>query len=237
MIIYNFDDFGRYINTSEAAVDELETEQQGTKKYLLPRNATSVAPNVDYHPGLEEIRFDTESQSWLVHDIKIKGEYYLKTTGEKFEDITLKERNNYTTVTPNLTTNPGDKILFNEETSSWRYSCMVSETTFKKLKNELLPQIKAEANRRISCAYPDYKQRNLTAAVCFIHNKEILAFKTGQTYELTADEKATVAKAEACNDFILFIRNKSNALEMVLNDITTSAVLWNINITSDNYWL
>jgi hypothetical protein len=108
---------------------------------------------------------------------------------------------------------------------------------FSREKEKRLLLIKQEANQRISNVYPDYKQRNLTAAVCFIHNKEILAYKTGQIYELTADEKATIAKAAACNDFILFIRNKSNALEKVLNDCTTSAELLNIDISSDNYWL
>ena len=40
------------------------------------------------------------------------------------------------------------------------------------LKLEIIPQIKREASKRIVVVYPEWKQRNYTAAVAEIHNKD-----------------------------------------------------------------
>lgn len=108
--------------------------------------------------------------------------------------------------------------------------------SFNREKTKALLCVKQEANQRISALFPDYKQRNLTAAVCLIHNKEILAQKTGINYELTSEEKLTITKASQCNDFIMKIRDKSNLLEVVVNACTETTEILSIDISADNYW-
>ena len=91
------------------------------------------------------------------------------------------------------------------------------------LKLEIIPQIKREASKRIVVVYPEWKQRNYTAAVAEIHNKEIMAMKAVPfvaQYTLTADELQTMRDAEACKVAITAIRNKSNELETSLDSMT-----------------
>lgn len=238
MKIYNFDDKGVFTDSSEAILDELETQIQEEKKYLLPKNATFIAPNIEYDPSIENIIFD--GTGWIKQDKTLSGEFYLKSSGEKFIEIKIKEFDKYTAVEPTLeihTSNEGtDKIKFNEQNSLWEYSEINSKIILDRTRKETLLYIKQEAFQRIHSLFPDYKQRNLTAGICLIHNKEILAQKTGSTYELTSEEKLTVTKASQCNDFIIKIREKSNLLETLINNCTTANEILAIDISADNYW-
>lgn len=240
MKIYNLDENGFFTGVSEAILDELETEVQGEKRYLLPNNATFVAPNVEYDPSIEQVLFNKSLGTWTKVDIKIVGDYYLKTSGEKASEILTKDINKYTTVEPTLEINTfegvTDKIEFNENTKKWTYSSGISKTTFETLRKDAIATAKYEANTRILNSFPDYKQHNLTAAVCLIHNKEIMAQKANEDYVLTDEEKATIRKASQCNDFILMIREKSNALEAIINSCSTLEELSKIDISADIYW-
>ena len=47
--------------------------------------------------------------------------------------------------------------------------------TLSELKDVRIAEIKAEAGKRITKIYPEWKQRNHMAAVADIHNKELIA--------------------------------------------------------------
>lgn len=107
------------------------------------------------------------------------------------------------------------------------------------LKEQIIPQIKIEANKRILTAYPEWQQRNYMAAVVEIHNKEILAMKAVPfiaQYTLTADELQTIRDVETCKAVIAAIRNKSNQLETSLDSMTLDQ-LKDFDPTDDKNWV
>jgi hypothetical protein len=104
------------------------------------------------------------------------------------------------------------------------------------LKDQIIPQIKEEASKRIIAAYPEWKQRNHMAAVADIQNKELIALKANTTYTLSADEIATVAAAQAAKTEIFNIRAKSDELEASL-DSMTQAQLEAFDPTNDSNWI
>jgi hypothetical protein len=108
--------------------------------------------------------------------------------------------------------------------------------TVAELKNSKLSEIKSEAAKRISSSYPHYNQINTLGAVAIIHNNEMLALKNGVSYELSEDEKVTVNKAKVCNEFISFIRKKSNELESLVNEKTLKEELDSVDVSNDIYW-
>lgn len=104
------------------------------------------------------------------------------------------------------------------------------------LKTKHVSVIKSEANRKITLAYPEWKQRNHMAAVVDIQNKELIALKANTTYTLSADELAIVAAAQAAKTEIFNIRAKSDELEASL-DTMTQEQLEAFDATNDSNWV
>lgn len=124
--------------------------------------------------------------------------------------------------------------------SSQKYNLALNrwEHDINSIKNLRISSIKSEAARRISSAYPEWRQTNYIAAVTEINNKEIVAMKTipfVAQYQLTAEELQTLRDADTCKKFITAIRTKSNTLERSLDNMT-SEQLAAFDPSRDSHW-
>jgi hypothetical protein len=80
MDIYNYDKSGVYLSRSQARPDPLETAKNPSKpQYLIPANATSIAPP-PVGPNQVAV-FSTASQSWSVVEDNRNTLVYSKTNG------------------------------------------------------------------------------------------------------------------------------------------------------------
>lgn len=115
----------------------------------------------------------------------------------------------------------------------------VSNLTYVNIVNkklEIISTIKLEAYRRITEAYPEYKQRNLNGAVSEIQNKEVIALKAGAgNYTPTEAEMTSLRAAKACKEFVDGLRAKSNELESSLDEMTEEQ-LNAFNPSEDSHW-
>lgn len=89
-------------------------------------------------------------------------------------------------------------------------STLTVSRTFAQTKSPTAQHIKKEANRRIVAAYPEWKQRNMTARAVELVNKKV----SGAA--LTADEQAEEAAIQAVLNWIRAIRTRSDELEVSL---------------------
>tara|TARA_R110000824_G_scaffold122685_3_gene280033 strand:- start:3206 stop:3718 length:513 start_codon:yes stop_codon:yes gene_type:complete len=118
---------------------------------------------------------------------------------------------------------------------AWDQISANMESEIEEFRKNLISNIKLEAGHRISEAYPDYKQRNHTAAVVTIQNKELIAIKAATTYTLTAADKAVMNAANTCNAAVDALRVKSNTLEASLDSMSL-AQLEAFDPTNDINW-
>lgn len=108
--------------------------------------------------------------------------------------------------------------------------------TLSELKDVRVAEIKAEAGKRITEIYPEWRQRNHMAAVADIHNKELIALKANTTYTLTAEELAIIDTAKTTKAQIFNIRSKSDLLEASLDGMTQEQ-LEAFDATNDSNWV
>ena len=116
MLIYCYDNNFIYTRTQDAQLDLLESQIQGQNVYILPGNATFIAP-ISYDQTLEYLQFDPVNQAWIKKDIQIDGNYYLKADGSLHIGIAKKDLNLYTQIPITLTS--GDVVHFDDTTSAW----------------------------------------------------------------------------------------------------------------------
>ena len=112
----------------------------------------------------------------------------------------------------------------------------ISEVKLYSLKASFLRSINTEASCRILAKYPQYKQNNMLGEISVIHNKEMLALKSGTSYELSSSEKESIRKYGICIDYINQIREKSNTITQIINQATEISEIQYIVISDDKYW-
>ena len=108
--------------------------------------------------------------------------------------------------------------------------------TLSELKDVRIAEIKAEAGKRITKIYPEWKQRNHMAAVADIHNKELIALKANTVYTPSEDEVATITAAQTAKNQVFTIRARSNELEASLDSMTQTQ-LEAFDPTNDSNWI
>lgn len=108
--------------------------------------------------------------------------------------------------------------------------------TLLELKDVRIVEIKAEAGKRITEIYPEWKQRNHMAAVADIHNKELIALKANTVYTPSEDEVATITAAQTAKNQVFTIRARSNELEASLDSMTQTQ-LEAFDPTNDSNWI
>lgn len=241
MKIYNFDNNGYFTNESIAKIDPMESKEQGKDIYLLPKNATFVAP-IEYNSELEKIRF--QDNQWIIEDIVKQGTFYLKSNGEEYQEIKIKEQELYTQIKPYLEIfedlDEENNIILKSEISFvggvWVYT-KTTKSQFVECKINKIKEIKQEAFKRIDNIYSQYKQNNIAAAVIEILNKENLAVKQNTTYQLTEIDILTLQKSKQCKEYISLIRTKSDELEALVQSKKAINTIEAIKVSDDIYWI
>jgi hypothetical protein len=251
MKIYNFDSNGYLINESIAKIDPMESERQGKDMYILPKNATFIEP-IEYNSELEILKFSVTDNLWLIEDIKLIGDYYLKSDGSITKSILKKELELYTNIHPNLELYE-DKDENNNITQvstisfidgAWVYTS-TTKSQLISVKLAKIAEVKQEAAKRIGDLYPQYKQNNIAAEVLQIQNRELTALKElvssnepneGTPYTLTDTDKSMLTKAQSCNEFITLIRTKSDEIEQTINEKSNVDSVILFDITDNKLW-
>lgn len=114
MKAFSYDENYKFIGYYDCQCD------QATNTYLLPRHATFIEPDLNnINQENEYYKFDIQKQEWLICDIEIYGNFYLKADGSYKNVIKIKDKDVYTNIYPNIL--DGDIIAFNDKNNNWEY--------------------------------------------------------------------------------------------------------------------
>lgn len=97
-------------------------------------------------------------------------------------------------------------------------------------------KINAKASELILTKYPQHAQNNMLGEAVAIINSELVAFKSGTKYTLSATEKRVLRDNNTCLSYINGVRAKSNVLCDLVKNCADLESLLNIDILDVKYW-
>ena len=102
MILYNYDSEGYELEVTQAKLDPLESELQGSEVYLIPKNATTVSKGPNRFNRIQ--KFDGQAWQYI---LDLKGtEYYIGAEKYTIEDYGQALPSGASTTPPVEATNP-----------------------------------------------------------------------------------------------------------------------------------
>lgn len=112
---YHYDEKTKiFFNKTKSLEDPLE---KGV--FLLAKNATFIEPP-EYDKYNQCLKFDHDK--WVIVDKEIKGTFYLKANGSKFEKIAIKRKEFYTEIEPLPNYDDGTTQKFDDNINKWKYN-------------------------------------------------------------------------------------------------------------------
>lgn len=139
--LYQFDNSKKFVGTITQGYDPQATKREGKTTFANMPNATKIAPPV-FDNNLEEAIF--ENDKWIIKDIEVEGNFYLKTDASKRKKITIKQKNLYTKINPLQKYEDGTTQSF--ENGKWDYVDKGEKLQLVELKEKKLEELEKVYN-------------------------------------------------------------------------------------------
>lgn len=134
--LYRFDNSKKFVGITNQGCDPQATKREGKTTFSDMPNATEIAPP-SFDNNLEKAIF--ENGKWIIKDIEIGGNFYLRSDASKHKKITIKQKKLYTEITPLQKYEDGTTQSF--EGGKWDYIEKGKELQLEELKKEKLEEL------------------------------------------------------------------------------------------------